>query len=276
MNPLPQIPQIPQDSSLTHSLVITKDRNTFHNALLVAGLPGIGLVSKMAVDHLIRLTKAKKIASLYSHHLPNQVLVLKSGKLKAFSLRFYHKKIGSRDVLFLRGEVQPLTIEGQYEVCSKILEYVRDLVVTEVIAMAGYAVNKKTSTPVLYASATSKRLFNKLGSFGTINTPTIVPVVGMAGLVPALASIYGLQGACVLVETPGTMVDAIGAKALVALLAKYLNTSFNTKDLDKSANAAQKLLSRVEAHVLQNQRPGTALAPVPQETAGKDVLRYIH
>ena len=45
-------------------------------ALAVAGLPGVGHVGKLVVDHLVRTLKAKKIAEITSTLFPPQMLSL--------------------------------------------------------------------------------------------------------------------------------------------------------------------------------------------------------
>ena len=44
------------------------------NPILIEGLPGIGNVGKLAVEHLIDKTNAVKFAEIYSKDFPPQVL----------------------------------------------------------------------------------------------------------------------------------------------------------------------------------------------------------
>ncbi len=264
------------------SSVITSSGATprFENAVLVIGLPGIGLVSKMAVDHLARATHARRFARLYSPHFPNQVLALKSGKLRAFTMRFYEKSLKKRDVVFLRGDLQPLTVEGQYEVAAKILSFARRLGVTRVIAMAGYAVQRNPANagekPNVYCAATSEALHSEFKRLDAKPTAGVVPIVGMAGLVPAIARVYGLEGACLLVETPGTMIDPHGAKALVEFLGKWFGEKFDTHDLEKRAKRAEKMLRKFEEQSQAAQgQPAKTGAPAAPEPIKRESLSYI-
>lgn len=255
------------------SFVSVKKKIRAKNALLVVGLPGVGLVSKMAVDHLVRETKAEPIAALYSPHFPNQVLALKNGKLRLFSIKFYFKRFKKRDAIFLRGDLQPLTVEGQYEVCSKALEFAKACGVTEVFAMAGFATQGKKDKPNVYCSSTSKRLFEDYLKLGAKQNNVIVPIVGMAGMLPALSKLFGMTGVCLLVETPGNAFDAQGAKTLISMLEKKTGEKFDTKKIDANVAKAEKMLSRMEAQHAQQQQ--TLAPPAIHETPGKDALRYI-
>lgn len=241
--------------------------------LMIVGLPGIGFVSKLAVDHLVRLLDAEPFATLYSPHFPNQVLALKSGRLRAFSMRFYHARLGARDVVLVRGDLQPLTVEGQYEVTARVLSFFQSLGGVDVLAMAGYAVTPPPKAPSIYAFCTSKQLWTQLQKRGAKTTSVIVPIVGMAGLVPALSKLYGLRGACLLVETPGHTVDAVGAKHLVGFLAKWLGEDFDVKALDARARKAQVLLKRIENQARQEE--ASALTGKSPEALQKETSAYI-
>src|SRR3989338_3780202 len=103
--------------SFEHSRIEVKEKPKLKAPILVVGLPGIGLVSKLAADNMVKSLKAKRFATLYSPHFPNQVLALKNGRLRLFSMKFFAAKVGKRDVVILKGDLQPLTVEGQYQVC---------------------------------------------------------------------------------------------------------------------------------------------------------------
>lgn len=254
---------------------------TLSHPLLIVGLPGIGLVSKLTADNLVVTLKARKIATLYSPHFPNQVLSMPSGKLRPFGLHLYHAKAGTgkhkRDLVIAKGDLQPLTIEGQYEVGSTILEYFGNAGGRTVISMAGYATNRKTDKPRLFVSATHPKLLAKLVKCGAKTSEGAVPIVGMAGLMPALAPLFGAHGACVLVETPGATVDAVGAGHLTNLLSRFSGIKMDTAGLAARAKKAMNVIEQFEKQA-QGAESGSAVsgtAPVAPEILKKDTLNYI-
>ncbi len=260
------------DCSFNGSFIRVKETPKMRNPLLLVGLPGIGFVSKLAVDHLVRILGAKRFATLYSPHFPNQVLALKSGRLRLFCMHFYHAKLKSRDVVLVRGDLQPLTVEGQYEVSSKLLSFFSSLGGKEVVAMAGYAVQPTPKSPSIYGFSTSKRMLNSLKKLGAKETSVIVPVMGMAGLVPALSKLYRLQGACLLVETPGNNVDPAGAKQLVMFLGKLLKEDFEVKQLEIRAKKAQQLLKNIERQALREETGAVSASTIDLQ---KETQAYI-
>jgi len=237
---------MPTAEGFSRSQVSVSRHVAAKDPLLVVGLPGIGFVSKLAVDHLVKQVKAKRIATLNSPYFPNQVIALKSGKLRMFSMRFYYKKLKKRDVIFLKGDIQPLTVEGQYEVCSRALEYFGSIGGSQVISMAGFAIAPKPDkAPNIYCTSTSKSFHASFKKLGAKNVEKAVPIVGMAGLFPGIAKAYGMKGACLLVETPGSVIDSKGATALVKLLGSVAGEKFATADLDVRAKKAEEMIRKL-------------------------------
>lgn len=264
-------------ASFSESFVLEHKKVKLRNPLLVVGLPGVGFVSKMAVDSLVKELKAEKIGTLYSPHFPNQVLALKSGKLKSFSMKFYVKKLAKRDLVLLKGDLQPITVEGQHEVSSAVLRYFASLGGTDVVAMAGYAVQSSGKEPSVYGYFTSKRLFEEFKKLGVKQSKFIVPIVGMAGLLPTIAKVYGLNGACLLVETSGAAIDSTGAKQLTLLLGKWLAEKLPSTTLEARAKKAQTMLRKIEEQARKEEASAiTDAMPTTQELLKKDVLSYIH
>jgi len=264
-----KIPPLDPTFSSSELQVLSKPKLT--KPALVVGLPGIGLVSKLAADNLVKSLDARLFARLFSPHFPNQVLALKSGKLRVFSIKFYHAKAGERDLVILRGDLQPLTVEGQYEVTARVLNFFKSLGGTQVIAMAGFATNKKVEKPRIFVSSTSKNFLKQVLSSGAALTEQPVPVVGMAGMLPALSKLYGLSGACLLVETPGMIADAQGASHLTALLSKLFGAKINVSSLDKRAKKAAAMFEQME-----KQAQAAADSSLTGAKADRDVMRYIH
>jgi len=52
---------------------IDQDAVELKDPIMIVGLPGVGHVGKLVVDHLVEELKAEKIADLYSEHFPPQV-----------------------------------------------------------------------------------------------------------------------------------------------------------------------------------------------------------
>ena len=64
-----------------------------NNPILIEGLPGIGNVGKLAVEHLIEMTNAKKFAELYSKDFPPQVFINHDGTIKLVQIGVRRKAL---------------------------------------------------------------------------------------------------------------------------------------------------------------------------------------
>ena len=51
---------------MIETTIVEKGKVKLHNPILIEGLPGIGLVGKIAAAHMIAELKAEKVAELYS------------------------------------------------------------------------------------------------------------------------------------------------------------------------------------------------------------------
>ncbi|MFH1258076.1 MAG: PAC2 family protein, partial [Candidatus Micrarchaeota archaeon] len=249
--------------NMTGSYIRIKREIKPSNPILIVGLPGIGFVSKLAADHLVRTSKAQHFATLYSPNFPNQVVALKSGNLKLFSMRFFYKKFKGRDAIILKGDVQPLTVEGQYEVSSKIINFFKSYGGSEVVAMAGYAINKKAiEKPAVYCTSNSRSHLKYFLSQGAKQNDAVIPIVGMAGLVPGIARLYDVKGSCLLVETQGQAIDARGASTLLEMLSKVFKEKIDLKELEGKAKKTEEVIKKIEQQAMsESQQMGGAIDP---------------
>jgi len=254
------------------SAVVPKRELFLDKAFMIVGVPGVGFVSKLAVDQLIRATKAERVATLYSPHYPNQTLALQKGKLKAFTTNFYYSRVKGFDLVFMKSDLQPLTVEGQYEVAAKAVEYFKSIGSRTVFSFAGYA-NPGVKKPGIIASTTSKKLFEALSDYGAKKPPVkVIPIIGLAGLVPSIARVHGLHGACLLVETTGATLDAKAAKNAVSFLSEIVGEKIDVKGIDERARNAERVLKQFQSQ----QKPQPAIAPSGAPAASDDNLSYIY
>ena len=68
-----------------------------NNPVLVEGLPGLGLVGKIAIRYLVKMLKADKLAYIYSPHFPYFVLVSRKGNVRLLRGTFYLWKNKNRN-----------------------------------------------------------------------------------------------------------------------------------------------------------------------------------
>jgi uncharacterized protein (TIGR00162 family) len=218
----------------------TTKKPELKNPILIEGLPGIGNVGKLAVEHLIDNIKAVKFAELYSKDFPPQVFINNDGTVKLVNNEFYYwksKKKKQRDLILLTGDYQGLSSHGQYELVEKILDVAEKFGVKEMFTLGGYGLGHEIQTPKVLCATTDKTLVKTMKKYGAVfkkNEPG-GGIVGASGLLLGLGMLRGIKGTCFMGETPGYLVDPNSAKAVLKILTKITNINVNLSELEKKA-----------------------------------------
>lgn len=217
-----------------------------NNPILIEGLPGIGNVGKLAVEHLIDETKAKKFAEVYSKDFPPQVFINADGTVKLVNNEFYYikaKKKNERDIVLLTGDYQGLSSQGQYELVEKILDICEELNIKELFTLGGYGLGHEIENPKVLCATTDKSLVKVMKKHGAVfkkNEPG-GGIVGASGLLLGMGKIRGFQGTCFMGETPGYLVDPKSAKAVLKILMKVTNLKVGLSALEKKAKEIEHI-----------------------------------
>ena len=236
--------------------------------VLIEGLPGIGLVGKLAADHLIKERKAVRIATIYSPHFPHQVIMRKSGVLRMVRLKLYYASSSKHDLLFLVGDVQPITSEAQYEVNGKILDFFGAQGGKWIVTLGGYGTGKRVEVPRVFGAATHKKLVPAYSKYNIIFGESKGSIVGAAGLLLGLGRLRGMHGLCLMGETHGSYVDPKSAVASIETLGRLLGMKFDTTALKAKVEEGEKFIKKMEAKASE-------AAMAESRPAGPEDLTYI-
>jgi len=224
------------------------------NAVLITGLPGIGLVGKIAVDYLLKQFKPEKIADIYSDSFPPSVHTEK-GVMELIKDELYLYTNKGRSFLFLAGPVQPsLDIrmalpKDHYEFAEKLVLAMKQLGVKEIYTLAGINIGDKRMErePKVVASATKKEMLDEFKKLGARVDYHGGLISGAAGLLPGLAKKYNIDGACIMGETNAKLIygDHGAAKVVLALLVKKFGFKVNMKNIEKEASNIEDAFSQL-------------------------------
>jgi hypothetical protein len=217
------------------------------NPILIEGLPGLGLVGKIAIRYLVKQLKAEKFASLYSPHFPYFVLVSKKGSVRLLSGRFYYWKSKNEksDLVFFTGDSQAQTIEGQYEISDHLLDFAEKHNVKMIVTIGGYRMETRDK-PKVVAAATNKELLDRAIRAGAVISPTGSPIVGTAGLVLGMAHFRKVEALCLLGETRGYLPDPEAAKSVLEILHALFKFDLNLTGLNEEIVKAEKMVTRLQ------------------------------
>jgi uncharacterized protein (TIGR00162 family) len=218
-----------------------------NNPVLIEGLPGLGLVGKIALRYLIKQLKAKKIAYLYSPHFPYFVLVNKKGNVRLLRGAFYYFKNpnGPNDIILFTGDSQSQTIEGQYEIADQILAFSEKYHVKTIATIGGYRMEPKEK-PKVFIAATSQEILDKALQAGATLSTSGSPIVGTAGLILGLAKFKKISALCLLGETRGYLPDPLAAKSILEVLKSTFNFDLDLTGLNEEITRAETMVTRLQ------------------------------
>ena len=217
------------------------------NPILIEGLPGLGLVGKIAIRYLIKQLKAQKFAYLYSPHFPYFVLVSKKGSVRLLRGSFYYwkNKDGKNDLLLFTGDSQSQTIEGQYEISDRMLEFSKNHDVKTIVTIGGYRV-ETDEKPKVFVAATSPEILAQATKGGAVVSDSGSPIVGTAGLILGLARFKKIEALCLLGETRGYLPDPMAAKSVLEVLKATFGFDVDLTALNEDIAKAEKMVQRLQ------------------------------
>ncbi len=217
------------------------------NPVLVEGFPGLGLVGKIAIRYLIKKLEAKNFAYLYSPHFPYFVLVNKKGNIRLLRGSFYFWKNPKQpsDLILFTGDSQSQTIEGQYEIADRVLDFSQKHNIKTVVTIGGYRMEAETR-PKVYVAATSQTLLDKALSSGATVSTSGSPIVGTAGLILGLARFRRIDALCLLGETRGYLPDPLAARSVLDVLKGTVGFDIDLSGLDEEIAKAETMVTRLQ------------------------------
>ncbi|MEM4633894.1 MAG: proteasome assembly chaperone family protein [Candidatus Anstonellaceae archaeon] len=235
---------------MMETVIIETQKVKMKNPILIEGLPGIGLVGKIAADHLIDELGAKEVAQLFSPHFPHQVIMQKNGVMRMVKNRFYHVSGKKNDLLILVGDVQAVTSEAQYEVTGKILDYCQKKKVKLIITLGGYGTGKVPVSPKVFGIVTNKPMVEQYKKYGIVFGESRGSIIGAAGMLLGLGKIRKMPGICLMGETHGGFVDPKSAQAVLEVLCKMLDIKVDSRKLDEKARESEAFARKMEKEAL--------------------------
>ena len=159
--------------------------------------------------------------------------------------RFWRNTKGDNDIIFLSGDSQAQTIEGQYEVADTILDFAKANGVKTIVSLGGFRMETE-DIPKVIAAATSRELLDKAIGAGAIMSGAGNPVVGTAGLLLGMAHFKHIEALCLLSETRGYLPDPRSAKSMLNVLVKLLNMNMDLVGLDKEIAKAEQIVAKMQ------------------------------
>ena len=216
-------------------------------ALLVGGLPGIGQVGKVAVDHILNELEAEKVAEIHSIHFPPQVVSRPDGTCRLVGNEIWRHRSPTATYLFLVGDCQSVSPDGHYVLADAYLDCAEHFGVTRIFTLGGYGVGHLVDEPRVLSTVTHPHLRPAVEEAGGSFEPeeSSSGIIGAAGLVLALGVRRGMEGVCLMGETSGYLVDPKSAAAVLRVFCRLTDLGINRDRLQGRAEDMELALAQV-------------------------------
>lgn len=216
-------------------------RVAIKSPILIVGLPGMANVAKLAVEFITETLDAKKIYDLTSDSFVNPVFINEKNLIEPPKMEIFHKKINAQDMLFLSGDLQPLTEQSLHNFCTAVLELSLNLKAKEIITLGGIGLDEVPVEPKIACAGTDQGIVRKYKP-KVQSGYELGPVVGVSGLLVALAKEKKIPAVVLLVETfhNPQYIGLLEARELINHLNSKLNLKISMNELNKEIKNLEK------------------------------------
>ncbi|WP_181686143.1 proteasome assembly chaperone family protein [Halorhabdus salina] len=233
--------------------------------VLIEGLPGVGHVGKLAVEHLLEELDSTPVRRVYSQHFPPQVTVDDDG-IELASAEFHAiSPEDGQDMLVLSGDHQAQDNVGHYGLVDAFLDVGDEFDVERIFALGGVPTGELIEEYDVIGASTTDGLTDELEDVGVEfreNEPA-GGIVGVSGLLLGLGQRRDLPAACLMGETSGYLVDPKSAQAVLEVLQGVLGFEVDYGSLEDRADEMEDVVRKIQ------EMEGNASAPTDED------LRYI-
>ncbi|MFC6943189.1 proteasome assembly chaperone family protein [Salinirubellus sp. GCM10025818] len=215
--------------------------------VLIEGLPGVGHVGKLAVEHLLEEFDGELVRRLYSEHFPPQVTV-EDGRTTLACVEFYAVEVDGRDVLVLSGDHQAGDGVGHYRLTDRVLDVAGEFGVERAFALGGVPTGELIEEYAVLGAATTDDLVEELEACDVEfrEDEPAGGIVGVSGLLLGLGERRGLPVGCLMGETSGYLVDPRSARAVLEVLQELLDFDVDYATLEERAEEMEEVVKKIQ------------------------------
>ncbi len=212
-------------------------RPSLRRPVLIEGLPGVGNVGKLAADLIAKQLNAKRYASIYSEELPPQVIVDEDCIAETACCEMWVADLGDRDAVFVLGNFQGTTPNGQYLLSESIFRMVLPYDPSMVITLGGYGTGQLSDAPRVLGTVSHPEMKEDMEKAGIGFYPGEPKggIVGAAAMILGFGKMYNVPSVCIMGETSGYIIDHRSACNVIHCLSAVLGVDMDTSEYAEAA-----------------------------------------
>ncbi|QGA80187.1 proteasome assembly chaperone family protein [Candidatus Nanohalobium constans] len=218
------------------------------NPVFVEGLAGIGHIGRNTVSYIADQTEAEQIGEIKSHHFPPHTVINDDATVEVIKNKLYQlQRDDARDLILLEGNAQASTPEGHHEVAGKVTELAEDVGSNEILTIGGYGTGEVVEKPEVFGAVTTEEVKEKYSDHGIEFEHDVGQIVGISGLLIGNAQERGINGICLLGETPGFLLsDPKSTEKVLETMEEILELDLDYSDLDDKVEESQEVLKKLQ------------------------------
>jgi uncharacterized protein len=236
---------------------VHRDDLTLASPMLVEGLPGVGLVGKIAADHLVDTLEMTEYASVHCDGLPEIAVYQEGDQQLRPPVRLYADE--QRDLLVLQSDA-PVSPNAADDFATCLTGWLADNDVTP-IYLSGMAAERE-ETPSMYGVGTGSG--ETLLSEADIGPPTTDgAITGPTGALLHVAQRQGLDSVGLVVEADKQFPDPAAARVVLREGVNPLaGTDVDTQTLVEHAEEISEAKADLAAQMQQADDESTSARPL--------------
>ncbi|MFA7622802.1 MAG: proteasome assembly chaperone family protein [Candidatus Methanomethylophilaceae archaeon] len=239
------------------STVTYESKPKMKRTIFIEGLPGVGNIGKTAADFMVKSLNAERFATILSEHFPPQVMLDDDCVIRLASNELWHARVNGRDIIFLLGDCQAMTPNGQFLFCKDLFDNeLEKFGVTEIYTLGGYGTGGMVENPRILGAISDIKMKERLEECGVVFSPGEPGpgIVGASGLFIGFGKIAGIPSACLMGETSGFFVDYKSAVELIKVLEKLIGFDIDKTELLQGAEHIDELNARVKEYGAEQEK----------------------
>ncbi len=223
--------------------------------VLLAAWPGISNVGLEVATYLRDKLEATELADVDPAEFFTPLGILVHNNVVQFPMfpenKFYLARTpeGKSDLVIFIGEAQP--DRNQYDLAHAIIDAAEDFKVKRIYTCAAALVQHIVDNSRVWAAVTNASLTKKLGKYNIVLRGDF-QIRGLNGLLLGAARERGVEGVCLLGETPhyaAEMSNPVASYAVLAVLTKMLDLEMDLSDIAKEAEQMAEAMKDISQEV---------------------------
>ncbi|MBQ8179590.1 MAG: PAC2 family protein [Candidatus Methanomethylophilaceae archaeon] len=235
--------------------IITYDsKPELHDPVLIEGLPGVGNVGKIAADFVSGKLNARRMARILSEDLPPQVILDDECVVRmACHELWVAEDIGGHDLVFLLGDYQGTTPQGQFLLSQCVVDMLLPHGLSMIVTLGGYGTGTVVTDPRVLGAVSDAKMKSRMETYGVQFSPGEPRggIVGAAAVLVGLGQNLGIESICIMGETSGVIVDHKSARCVIEVLGRMFGTEFDTSEMQEFIDNIDQLNSQSQVQAVE-------------------------